>query len=311
MFDYLLSLLTVLAIAPASFSGVTPMQVYGQSVAVEPLLIQKEGIVSQAVATPRKIDPNNLGLVVSGQSVFVADVASGGVLFAKAPHDVRSIASLSKLMTSIVVLESDQGLEGNLSFVRSDFDYRSSTEFRINETIDKRDALKAMLVGSVNEVAVAFARSSGMSEDEFILRMNQKAKELHLVSLSFADPTGLNVENKGSAADVAALITIAMNYPEIREALNLSEINLTTKEGKEYNVESTNLLLQSFLNEDPYKIMAAKTGSLPEAGYCLAQVTRNSAGHEVVVVMLGGDNHFTRFKDVKALTSWVFDSYIW
>ena len=313
MLDYFLSLMAILAISPSPLPGFSPSQAYGQSVVIDPVITQSvdSASVDRVSSPPRKFDKDNLGIKISGESAFVADVASGGVLFAKAPHDIRSIASLTKLMTAIVVLESEQGLDGDLSFVRSDFDYRSSTYFRINDTLDKKSALKAMLVGSVNEAAAAFARSSGISREEFVLLMNQKAKELHLNSFEFADPTGLDPGNKGSAADVAALITIAMRYPEIGEALNLPEIEVTTKEGRDYKVESTNLLLQSFLNEEPYTIMAAKTGSLPEAGYCLAQVTRDTEGHEIVAVMLGSDNHFSRFKDVKALTFWAFDSYIW
>jgi D-alanyl-D-alanine carboxypeptidase len=73
----------------------------------------------------------------------------------------------------------------------------------------------------------------------------------------------------------------------------------------------TNNLLSSYLNQDPYKIIVGKTGSLPEAGYCLGQVTRLPGGHEVIAVVLGSDNHFSRFQDVKALTGWAAETFRW
>jgi D-alanyl-D-alanine carboxypeptidase len=77
------------------------------------------------------------------------------------------------------------------------------------------------------------------------------------------------------------------------------------------HIPATNLLLKTYLNKDPYKIVAAKTGSLPEAGYCMAQLTKNAQGNEIVAVELGNDNHFSRYQDIKAMTAWAFETYQW
>lgn len=318
MFHNLFGLLAVMAMAPAPMPFIGPAQMYGQSVPVQPVLaVQGRYLpaVSEwkkpVVLPPRKKDEKNLGPRTSGKSVFVADVATGGVLFAKAPHDVFPIASLTKLMTALVVVESENGLEGELVFSNMDFDWQSKNVFSAGDVISKKDAMRALLIGSVNSSASALAGSIGLSRDEFVERMNQKAKDLNLPSLYFVEPTGLDPGNKGSAADVAALITIALRHSEIRDILDEPSADIKTTTGRQYLIKSTNLLLPSYLNISPYKIVGAKTGSLPEAGFCMAQVTRNAEGHEVVAVLLGSDNHFSRYNDIKAVTGWAFESFVW
>jgi D-alanyl-D-alanine carboxypeptidase len=134
---------------------------------------------------------------------------------------------------------------------------------------------------------------------------------LGLNSLHFVDPTGLDEGNRGNAADIAALLTIAIRQAEIREAMQEPFVILTTKTARQYTIDSTNLLMSSYLNKAPYRIIGAKTGSLPNTGYNLAQVTSNGDGDEVVTVLLGSNNHFSRYSDVKALTAWAFDAYRW
>ena len=104
----------------------------------------------------------------------------------------------------------------------------------------------------------------------------------------------------------------ALQYNETREITEQSKIEVRGKKlDRSYLIKSTNLLLDSFLNKEPYHIVAAKTGSLPEAGYCLAQAVRNKEGHELIAVTLGSENHFSRYQDVKALLGWGFDAYTW
>jgi D-alanyl-D-alanine endopeptidase (penicillin-binding protein 7) len=118
--------------------------------------------------------------------------------------------------------------------------------------------------------------------------MNAKAQILGMRQAHFDDPTGLDSNNQASAHDVALALRAALHYPEIREITKISKIQLIGRAtAKPYLIDSTNLLLGSFLNRDPYRIVAGKTGSLPEAGFCLAQATEDKGGHEVIVVVLG------------------------
>jgi len=311
MLNSLLTILAVLAMAPAPQVKMEPMEMYGLNIPKSPVLASVFSQNDAKAALPQKKDANDLGVKHSGESAFVADVASAGVLYAYKPHDVHPIASLTKLMTALVVMESSVGLEGDLGLIPSDFEKESRDTLMSGDVISREDALKALMVGSINELGNAFARSSGMTRTEFVERMNQKAAEMNLVSLHFVDPTGLDEGNRGSAADIAALLTIAVREPKIREAMQIEFVILTTKIGKQYTIDTTNLLMYSYLNKAPYKIIGAKTGSLPTSGYNLAQVTQNENGDEVVAVLLGSRNHFARYDDVKALTAWAFDAYTW
>jgi D-alanyl-D-alanine endopeptidase (penicillin-binding protein 7) len=128
---------------------------------------------------------------------------------------------------------------------------------------------------------------------------------------TFVDPSGISPKNVSSALDVARVFRSAIAYPEIREATQSNRFDMRTLAGRLVHLDPTNNLLSSYLNAEPYGIVAGKTGSLPEAGYCLGQVTRHPDGQQVITVVLGSDNHFGRFQEVKALTAWAFDVFSW
>jgi D-alanyl-D-alanine endopeptidase (penicillin-binding protein 7) len=263
---------------------------------------------------PVKKRPESLGPVVSSKSAVVIDVASGSVLFAKDAKVVRPIASLTKLMAAMVVL--DQGLEGDKTITLEMGDFQETSFFQAGDVLTRRDAFKAMLVGSVNEIANAFARTSPGGRDAFVEAMRAKSQMLGLDSATFADASGVNRGSRASAVDVARLLRSALGYTEIRDDSSMLGLLVRTvaTEGavsRPVNIKATNLLLTSYLNKDPYRIVAAKTGSLPEAGYCLAQTTENADGHQIIAVTLGSVDHLTRFQDVKAMTGWAFETYQW
>jgi D-alanyl-D-alanine endopeptidase (penicillin-binding protein 7) len=270
---------------------------------------QAQPVVRPIAPTKKRVE--SLGVKTSAPSAFVADVASGSVLYAKNPHRVMPIASLTKLMTAMVVLDLKLDLSETVVLKGEDFDRESKAVFRVGDELTYGDLLQTMLVGSVNASAKALARAT-LGEAEFIQAMNRKAVELGLKSPRFTDPSGLDAGNQASAADVAALITTAAGYKEIRDAAKLQEITVRGRRTNQaYSVKTTNMLIGGFLNKPPYSIVTAKTGSLPEAGYCMAQITRDAEGHEIVAVQLGNDNHFSRYQDIKSLTYWAFETYEW
>lgn len=260
---------------------------------------------------PKKRRPESLGVKTTSASAFVADLATGSVLYAKDPHHVQPIASLTKLVTAMVFLDLKPDLSKTITFVEEDFDHESKPVFKTGENMTYEDVLRSLMVGSVNASANAIARTT-LGTEKFVAAMNEKMKKLGLRSPVFVEPSGIDPQNRANAADVAAIIATAVSYPEIRKFAGQSEIQIRGRISNEnYKVKSTNLLLSSYLNKKPFTIVTAKTGSLPEAGFCMAQVTRNEAGNQIVVVELGSNNHFSRFQDVKALTTWAFDTYTW
>jgi D-alanyl-D-alanine endopeptidase (penicillin-binding protein 7) len=267
--------------------------------------------VDRAIVSPIKRRTESLGLRTTSPSVFVADVASGRVLFAKDPHRVMPIASLTKVMTAMVFLDSQPDWGKVVEFLAEDFDGESTPVFVIGERMTLREVFDSMLIGSVNASANVLARETG-GKPAFVARMNEKARQLNLKSPVFVEPSGIEPANRASAADVAAMLVTGAGYAEIRDVSKRTEVVIPSRIGrKEYRIKSTNLLLTTDLNKNKYRIVTAKTGSLPEAGFCMGQVTTIGPGREVVVVELGNDNHFSRYQDIKNLTYWAFDTYEW
>lgn len=268
--------------------------------------------VAPAAPVPKKTEIERLGIDVSAESACVIDVATGRILFEKDANKPHPIASLTKLMTAMTLLDDRPDMKEMLTVLPEDDPREGKTVLPIGGRFTREELFDSLLIGSVNIAGNTLARSSEGGMDGFVKRMNEKAKELHLLQATFVEPTGLEPANQASARDVATMLRMALSYPEIRETTERSALTLPNRlTGKPIEIGSTNLLLGSFLNKNPYRIVAAKTGSLPEAGFCLAQATRKEGSGEVISVVLGSNNHFARFQDAKALTFWAFDAYRW
>ncbi len=281
--------------------------------AAQPVVIQSLPVARYVPGPqpPTKKDPNSFGIETTARAAIAIDVASGEVLYEKNAETAYPIASLTKLMTAMTVLDQSSDMDEVITILREDEPKEGKSVFPQGERFTRRELLESLLIGSVNIAGDALARSGGGMKS-FLSAMNAKAQILGMRQAHFDDPTGLDSNNQASAHDVALALRAALHYPEIREITKISKIQLIGRAtAKPYLIDSTNLLLGSFLNRDPYRIIAGKTGSLPEAGYCLAQATRDKAGHEVIVVVLGSDNHFSRFQDAKALTFWTFENFRW
>lgn len=262
-------------------------------------------------ARPIKIREDSFGIVTSAKSAIVADVASGAVLYAKDAEIARPIASLTKLVSAMVVLDAGLRPDEDLPISVQNIEPIGRHSFDGGESLSRGVAFKAWLVESINELANAFADNYPGGREAFMGAMNEKARLLGLKHATFVDPSGISGKNVASAADVARILRSAIAYPEIREATTASKFILTTKGGRDVTIDPTNLLLASYLNKDPYQIIAGKTGSLPEAGFCHGQVTRHPDGQQVITVVLGSVDHFGRFQEVKGLTAWAFETYRW
>jgi len=303
MLDTFIRLLTIMSLVPTvqAAGGAIPIS-YEHMFAPVPI---------ERPAGPVRIETHRVNVVTSSKNIFVADVSSGEVLYASGAHDVLPIASLTKLVTAMVVLDHSREQLGNsIQILQGDLKDDVRSAFLSGEIMSRRQLLEALLIGSVNSAGNALARET-MGRDAFIAAMNQKVRDLGLATPTFVDPTGISLENRASAADVAAILSTALSYPEIREITQKNLVDLDGQSGKTYRFLSTNLLLNSYLAVGPYRIIGAKTGSLPGAGYSMAQVTRNPQGHEIVAVILGSEGHFTRYEDIKLVTAWVFDVFRW
>lgn len=260
---------------------------------------------------PTKLDPRRLGIVTSAVSAIVVDRRSGAVLFEKNREAPRSIGSITKLMTAYVFLQTSPDLKEIISLVPEDVRLGGIQHVRVGEPVTVRDLMYASLVSSDNSATAALVRLSKMPYGDFIAKMNETAAAMGMTHTQFVDPTGLSAKNTSVVTDLARLIDQASTHEIIRDATTHATFTLTTPTGASYALENTNDLLTSFVNRDPYQIVTAKTGYLPEAGYCLGALFAHEGEDEIIVVALGAESDTGRFQDVKALAVWTYEVYGW
>jgi D-alanyl-D-alanine carboxypeptidase len=277
-------------------------------------LPRAEVVEMQKEAPQKDITTGSVGVEVSAQSVLVADAKTGKVLYSKDPKQVRSIASLTKLMTALVFVENNPGWQEEVTISSADYREGGIVYLVAGEVVSVRDLFYASLVASSNEATVALVRSTGLSEEEFIGLMNKKAKQLGMLETTFSDMTGLSVYNRSTAADVVVMSRAAFNNSDITKAVSASQYSLQIiNKSISRSIKSTNKILhQEFgVGDDTYVVGAGKTGYLDAAGYCLSSRIVDDKGRKVYAVVLGSSTTFGRFVDTKSLAYWVFNNYKW
>ncbi len=271
--------------------------------------------VVRPASAPTKVRTESLGMDVTAKSAIVADAASGFILFEKATGDAHAIASLTKLMTALVVLESDVDFSARYEIRAADQRGGGVEYFIPGEDVSVGDLWNAALVGSSNTATMALARSTGLTDEEFTARMNKKAQSLGMAEASFVEPTGLDASNRATARDVLLLARAAFAMDDIRQTVTKEQIEVIPKNPKNRKrriVKSTDQLLGTFLSREPYAIRGGKTGSLgDDVGYHLAIAVSHERAQQVYVVVLGSQSPAARFADAKALAVWAFDTWRW
>jgi D-alanyl-D-alanine endopeptidase (penicillin-binding protein 7) len=268
-------------------------------------------VSKDALSVLVKLDPRRLGVVTSAVSAIVLDRRSGAVLFEKNREAPRSIGSITKLMTAYVFLQTSPDLTSIISLEPEDVRLGGIQHVKVGEPVSVRDLLYASLVSSDNSATAALARLSKMPYGDFVAKMNETAAAIGMAQTQFVDPTGLSAKNTSVVMDVARLIDQASTFEIIRDATTHATFDLTNSSGTTFTLENTNDLLSSFVNRDPYQIVMAKTGYLPEAGYCLGALFSHEGEHEIIVVALGAESDVERFQDVKSLAVWAYEVWEW
>jgi len=256
---------------------------------------------------PQKIINDSLGVKLSASSALSMDWETGSVLWQKEADQKQSIASLTKLMTALVWLDFNPGWDKVVTIRESD--YREGGRFYLfkGEQLTTQDLFRSTLIVSDNNAAVALARSTDLFLEDFVLKMNEKARQLDMMSTVFIEPTGLHAGNVSTINDVAKLVQAAFVDPDIRAVVGTQEAGYNIINTGRFNrLVSTNQLFGSFIN-----VLAGKTGYSDEAGGCLAVLGEGEQGQKVLAIVLGSDDHYSRFNDVKALLQWTYNNFNW
>jgi D-alanyl-D-alanine endopeptidase (penicillin-binding protein 7) len=238
---------------------------------------------------------------VRAEAAIIYNPETGEVLWENHSTEQRSIASITKVMTALVFLETNTPLSTMVTVQHSDVSRASTTYLRNGFKLTAEDLLNLLLVGSDNAAARALARSSLIGYDAFIQRMNEKAKELGLEGTVYADPSGLLAENLSSAYDQARLIAYAA--ADERVGAIMRKTSFSTNAGKRtITANSTNQIVRS----GDIDVVGGKTGFISRSGYCLATLLRlPQSGQQVAFVVLGAKSNASRFWETRHLFNWM------
>jgi D-alanyl-D-alanine endopeptidase (penicillin-binding protein 7) len=240
---------------------------------------------------------------VASSGVLVFDPNSGQTLFAKNADQISPIASITKLMTAMVVIDAKLSMEEPVELTTEDIDLLKNTRSRlpIGSHFRRDDLLRLALMASDNRAASALGRNYPGGISAFVTAMNAKAQALGLTQTHYVDSSGLSPANVSSPQDLAKLVAAAAKYPLIKEYSTTGAVNVTLPESKrKLNFVNTNALVRS----SDWQIGLSKTGYINEAGKCLVMQAM-IANQPIVIVLLDSWGRLTRVGDANRIRKWL------
>ncbi len=238
--------------------------------------------------------------ILTAKSYIVIDDQNGNVLAAKDSKLLWPAASMTKLVTAMVLLDLGYTPKKLITITKNDQVGGSGVALKTGYKYTTQDLLSAALIHSSNNAAKALARSNGLSEEDFVKKMNEKAKSLGAISTSFEDPTGLSPKNLTTAEDFAKIALEALKYPEISKAAKTK--TLTIRSYGKTKIYYHKLINTNQLLKDPeVAVLGAKTGYIEESSRNFCAVVKDKFGSQFTVVLLGSQNQTTQFKEAKEL----------
>jgi D-alanyl-D-alanine endopeptidase (penicillin-binding protein 7) len=234
---------------------------------------------------------------------LVYDEREHEVIFERNVHEVLPIASLTKLMTAMVVLDAGQPLDEVITISKEDKDRirYSRSRLRAGMQFTRKDLLLIALVASENRAALALARTYPGGTSAFVTAMNNKAHRLGLSKTHFSDPAGLHNDNESTAYEMMQIVRAAGEYFMIREFTTQTKdsiINL--KNGRKVEFGNTNRLVK----QDSWPITLSKTGFTGDAGNCLVMKTEIN-DRPVIIVLLDSWGKLSKYGDSNRLKKWL------
>jgi serine-type D-Ala-D-Ala endopeptidase (penicillin-binding protein 7) len=244
------------------------------------------------------------GLALRSSAALVTDDNTGAILYEKNIDSIGPIASLTKLMTAMVILDSGLSLDATIRVENSDIDFErgSKSKMRIGEVLPRGDLLRLALMSSENRAAAALARTYPGGPARFVALMNQRAAKIGMTSTWFVDSSGLSSANVSTPRDLARLVAAAARYDLIRQYSTTPEVALTRLDsGQQITYRNTNLLVR---HDTGWEISLSKTGYLDEAGHCL--VLQAKIGSRLVnIVLLDSWGRYSRVGDANRIRQWL------
>jgi D-alanyl-D-alanine endopeptidase (penicillin-binding protein 7) len=236
-------------------------------------------------------------------SAIVLDQINGTELYGKNTDNLQPIASITKLMTAMIVLDSKQDMDEPITITNDDIDVvkSSRSNLPVGSVLKRTDMLRLALMASENRAANALARNYPEGKDAFIAKMNERAQVLKMERTRFFDATGLMSENVSTVKDLARLVDAAHRYDVVREYTTTPAVQLTFPEtGLSRGFINTNRLI----NNSEWQIGLSKTGFIKEAGQCLVMQAR-IGNKPVLIVLLDSWGKLSRVGDATRIKKWI------
>ena len=232
---------------------------------------------------------------------LVIDQDTREVLLSKNDLAVLPIASITKLMTGLIVSEAKLPADEMIEITQDDVntEKRSSSRLRVGTVLSRAELLHLALMSSENRAAHALGRTYPGGLPTFVALMNAKAKALGMKDTSYVEPTGLSSGNQSSAHDLATLVNVAYNDPKLRE-LSTSPTHQVSIGNRLLNFNNTNRLVKN----PEWEIGLQKTGYISEAGQCLVMQVK-VAGRKLIMVFLDSAGKLSRIADAERVRRWV------
>ena len=242
-------------------------------------------------------------LQLKSVSALVIDELTGTPLYASHASITTPIASLTKLMTAMVVLDAKLPLDEKLTVTRADVDRMRGTHSRLREgvALSRQQMLNLALMSSENRAAATLARTYPGGKAACIAAMNRKAKTLDLRHTIFADGTGLDADNVSTADDLAKLVRAAHGYKLIKQFTTTASQRLSIPHRAEpLEYKNTNILVRKSI----WDIGLSKTGYISESGRCLVMHARIS-GRPMIIVLLNSQGKYSGIGDANRIRKWI------
>lgn len=239
---------------------------------------------------------------LSSQAVLVLDSQTGKPVYEKNASQQQPIASITKLMTAMVVLDAGLSLDEPITITDDEVDRLKNTSSRLSvgSTLTRREMLLLALMSSENRAAASLARTYPGGKAAFIARMNHKARSIGMRNAVFHDATGLDMRNSATALDLGRMVKAAYQYPLIRQFSTTHEYMAHPTASRVLHYKNSNPLVR----EGEWDIGLSKTGYIEEAGRCLVMQTTMGSQH-LIVVLLAAKGSAARVNDAKSIKTWL------
>lgn len=254
------------------------------------------------MVVPRAYDGSG-PLELASTKALVINQLTGEIIFAKNTNQSTPIASVTKLMTAMVMLDAHLPMDDLLFIGDEDVDYLKRTHSRLNigTQLSRGELLQLALMSSENRAASALARNYPGGIGAFLAAMNRKSEMLGMKSTRFYDATGLDSNNVSTAEDLVKMVNAAYHYPEIRQVTTTASQEITLYgRGSPLNFVNTNSLVRG----SDWVIGLSKTGFINEAGRCLVMQAEIS-GQPMIIVLLDSAGKQTRIGDANRIRKWI------